>query len=188
MKLYFTIIRKIIVKNRNIEEKRCQSARYFTYTREYQRSGHNTETTEIKTWLKANNFNQTFPKSGRERASKGIFFEMHEIYSCNISDIYLFTSWNAQSCPCKKIKHKYLKKFEKKISIFLAYNTPRPPMSVHEFFFCPIGPAVWPAMATYIYTNVLFYYIDYLDLFLWSQAILKHAKNGNTQSWNMFII
>jgi len=55
-------------------------------------------------------------------------------------------------------------------------------MSVHEFFFCPIGPAVWPAMATYIYTNVLFYYIDYLDLFLWSQAILKHAKNGNTQS------
>ena len=39
-----------------------------------------------------------------------------------------------------------------------AYNTPRPPISLHKKI-SPIGPAVWSALRN-IYTNVLFYYID----------------------------
>ena len=46
------------------------------------------------------------------------------------------------------------KKFEKKSgeknSIFLAYNTPRPPMSVHKNV-SPIGPAVLSAIDNIIY-------------------------------------
>ena len=63
---------------------------------------------------------------------------------------------------CKNEEEKKPKKnyFEKKNWIFLAYVTPRPPLSVHKKF-SPNGPAVWPAIGN-IYTNVLFYYV-YID-------------------------
>ena len=46
--------------------------------------------------------------------------------------------------------------WKKKFRFFLAYYTPRPPMSVHQKF-QPVLPAIG---SIYIYTNVLFYYID----------------------------
>ena len=51
--------------------------------------------------------------------------------------IVLTSSRRARGCPWKK-------KFEK-MSNFLAYNTPRPPMSVHKNC-SPIGPAVRSAI------------------------------------------
>ena len=42
----------------------------------------------------------------------------------------------------------------------MTYKTPRPPLSVHKYF-SPIGRAVSPALGIiYMYTNILFYYID----------------------------
>ena len=65
----------------------------------------------------------------------------------------------------KILKKCFFFKFEKHIFyFFLAYTTPRPPMSVLKRF-RPIGPAVWPAIGKiYIYSNVLFYYIDIVFL------------------------
>ena len=67
--------------------------------------------------------------------------------------IVLTSSRRARGCPWKK-------KFEK-MSNFLAYNTPRPPMSVHKNF-QPNRPSRtdWAENKHHIYTNVLFYYID----------------------------
>ena len=55
-------------------------------------------------------------------------------------------------------KKSNLKKMVKKNQFFLAYNTPRPPMSNHNNF-SPFGPAVWPALGN-TYMNVVFYHID----------------------------
>jgi len=54
-----------------------------------------------------------------------------------------------------KKKNFILKK--KDFEFCLAYNTPRPPMSVYKKFHLN---AVLPAIRN-IYTNVLFYYIDW---------------------------
>ena len=63
--------------------------------------------------------------------------------------------------PALPVEKKFLKKmFKKIIEFFLAYNIPRPPMSVNKNF-QPIRSAVCPTIDNiYIYTNVFFYYID----------------------------
>ena len=58
---------------------------------------------------------------------------------------------------------KKIKKEKKSFRICLTYNTgggtPKCPQKKSR----PIGPAVWPAIGNiYIYTNVLFYYVDYI--------------------------
>ena len=70
--------------------------------------------------------------------------------------IYILTVGPSVARGKKNFKKR---KLEKKFSnLFLAYNTPRPPMSVHKKF-SPIGPAVWPAIAgTYLYVCLVSLY------------------------------
>ena len=53
------------------------------------------------------------------------------------------------------MKKKLEKSIKKKFQIFLASDIPGPPMSVHNKFQPNAG-----YMHTYIYMNVLFYFID----------------------------
>ena len=67
---------------------------------------------------------------------------------------YEITSWRARRCLWKKKK-----KLKKNFEFIFAYNTPRPPMSVHEKF----QPNWSRRLAGYmqpIYKNVLFYNKD----------------------------
>ena len=64
----------------------------------------------------------------------------------------LQTSWRARRCPWKKMK--------KKIQLFLAYYTPRPPMSVHKKISAhsvqPFGRlyATYLRMSCFIYVDI----------------------------------
>ena len=62
--------------------------------------------------------------------------------------------------PALPVKKKLKKQFQKKIRIFLAYNIPRPPMSVHtKFQLNRSSRLASNRQHIYIY-DVLFYYID----------------------------
>lgn len=82
------------------------------------------------------------------------------IYFQLIICVFFQTTWlnwlKGPALPVAKIKF-FLNVETKKIPIFLAYITPRPPMNVKKKKFIPIGPAIWPAIH---HLYVLFYYID----------------------------
>ena len=72
---------------------------------------------------------------------------------------YLLTSWKARRFPWKKREHFWKKNIGKKISFFLAYSTPRPPMSVHTKYSAQ-SLMLLASYRQHIFANVLFYYID----------------------------
>ena len=83
------------------------------------------------------------------------------------------------------LKRKILK--QKKIGFFILKHPAGTPVSTQKL--SPFGPAVWPAIGDiYKYTNVLFYYIDWVvSLFVCMYVFHKSQNSVHPIGQNFFV-